>query len=93
MMSTIRGGYPPRSKAISAESRFPNTAELRSAPASEDFLCTVIPSEALDRTVQGEARNLALSAFKAVRDSCLPAGPRTDTQDPVVAQTPAREGV
>jgi hypothetical protein len=40
----------------------------------------VIPSEALDRTVQGEARNLALEA-KGLQDSSSPAAPRNDRLD------------
>ena len=44
-------------------------------PAS--LLNAVIPSEALDRTVQGEARNLALET-RALRDSSSPAAPRND---------------
>ena len=38
----------------------------------------VIQSEALDRTVQGEARNLALQT-KDLRDSPSPAAPQNDS--------------
>ena len=39
------------------------------------FMKVVIPSEALDRTVQGEARNLSLET-KHLRDSSSPAASR-----------------
>src|SRR5208337_2367676 len=38
------------------------------------------------------ARNLALSIFKAMRDSSSPAAPRNDTQTGVITQTPSGEG-
>jgi len=44
----------------------------------ENFVQAVIPSE---------ARNLALSVFKAVRDSSSPAAPRNDRLNKVLTQT------
>ena len=41
----------------------------RGTQAEENPLQTVIPSGALDRTVQGGARNLALSILNAALDS------------------------
>jgi tetratricopeptide (TPR) repeat protein len=50
----------------------------------------VIPGGALDRTIQGGARNLALSVFKARPDSSSPAAARNDTRTGAIAQTSRR---
>jgi DNA polymerase-2 len=59
-------------KTPAADQPLPQGGEGHAAKESEPPLQAVLPSGALDRTVQGEAKNLALSTFETVRDSSSP---------------------
>jgi hypothetical protein len=67
---------PPQPTGGPAERNSPRRKSL-----CENLLRSVIPSGALDRTVQGGARNLALSIFNAVQDSSSSVRRRTPRND------------
>ena len=54
-------------------------ATLVHQQAAEKRIQAVILSEATYRPVRGEAKNLALSVFKAMRDPSSPAAPQDDS--------------
>jgi hypothetical protein len=83
---------------VSTRSVAPILPQLQApTEVAEKPLQAVIPSGALDRTVQSGARNLALSIFNAERHSSSPMAPRNDGLEEffrsVFSNTGSLEGV